>query len=398
MGESYRILIADDAAGTRRGIRDLLTSLGGYEVVGEATHGLEAMAMAKKLKPDVVLMDVNMPGCSGLEAAADVAVQAPETAVIMISIEGDQEYMRRAMQAGAQDYLVKPFTANDLKQSIERSVDRVRRLGAFKHSEPTAKTAEVITFFSTKGGCGKTSLAVNLAAALAGRRAKRVCLIDLNLRFGDACFQLNLFPKRGIADLVSDTGLAAETMNEMLIRHQCGLYVLPPAVQPEYADYVTGDLAERVLDLAKQTFDVVVVDTAPNLADETLAALDASTKVVLVGVPELPALRALKGSMDIMKRLNYDEKNLFLLLNKAEERGGFRFADIKNLTGRNADFFMQPEEALMAESINLGQPVVLARPAERISRRFMELSTQLLQDGQNEQSGMLRRLKPIAAS
>ena len=120
MNEKIRVLIVDDVAATRENINKLMEFHPEIEAVGQAGSGEEAVAQAKKLRPDIVLMDINMPGMDGIAATERLSVDVPETSIIIMSVQGEQEYLRRAMMAGAKNYLTKPFTKDQLLQAVQQ--------------------------------------------------------------------------------------------------------------------------------------------------------------------------------------------------------------------------------------------------------------------------------------
>ena len=126
MADQIRVLVVDDIPETR----DHLTKLLGFEsdiaVVGAAASGREAVEMAVRLSPDVVLMDINMPDMDGIAATEQLSASAPGAAVVMMSVQGEADYLRRSMLAGAREFLVKPFSSDELTASIRQVYSRER--------------------------------------------------------------------------------------------------------------------------------------------------------------------------------------------------------------------------------------------------------------------------------
>jgi DNA-binding NarL/FixJ family response regulator len=122
MKPPIRILLAEDHALVRAGIRSLLTSVADLEVVGEAGDGREALAILEKIPADVVILDITMPGMNGLEAASRIAERWPATKVIILSMHSNEEYVSRALRAGAAGYLLKDAGTSELEAAIRAVV------------------------------------------------------------------------------------------------------------------------------------------------------------------------------------------------------------------------------------------------------------------------------------
>src|SRR5258707_1866933 len=205
MADQIRVLVVDDIPETR----DHLTKLLGFEtdidVVGSAASGREAIEMAGRIHPDVVLMDINMPDMDGITATEQLSSSAPGAAVVMMSVQGEADYLRRSMLAGAREFLVKPFSSDELTASIRQVSSREREKQS-RFGVPTAITGaasgngtggregegQIIAVFSPKGGVGRTTVAVNLAVAAATELGKRVVVIDGSLPFCDVGVLLHL--------------------------------------------------------------------------------------------------------------------------------------------------------------------------------------------------------------
>src|SRR5215208_4789799 len=216
MADQIRVLIVDDIPETRDHLTKLLEFEGDIEVVGAASSGAQALQLAVQLTPDVVLMDINMPDMDGITATEQLAQTAPAAAVIMMSVQGEADYLRRSMLAGAREFLVKPFSSDELTASIRqvwtREKDKQTRYapvvattsGNGRNDDGSGDPANVVAVFSPKGGVGRTTIAVNLAVA-AAQSGKKVALVDASFQFGDVGVLLNLNPRnKSIADLAHE--------------------------------------------------------------------------------------------------------------------------------------------------------------------------------------------------
>src|SRR3954451_11656903 len=248
MPDQIRVLIVDDIPETR----DHLTKLLGFEsdvdVVGAAASGHEAVTLATQLTPDVVLMDINMPDMDGIATTEQLSTTVPTAAVVMMSVQGEADYLRRAMLAGAREFLVKPFSSDELAASIRQVHQRERQkfdrvAGSMPQlpapgsvAAPRGTPGKVVTFFSPKGVVGRTTLAVNFAVAARTELDLKVALIDGGLQFGDVGVLLNLNPKnQSIADLSREMagGGDLETLETTLVDHSTGVRVLMAPPSPE---------------------------------------------------------------------------------------------------------------------------------------------------------------------
>src|ERR1700680_11110 len=169
-----RLLIVDDIASTRDNLRKLLGFEEDIEVIGTAGDGKQGLEEAHRLLPDIVLTDVNMPIMDGIQLTERLAQELPASPVIIMSVQGERDYLRRAMQAGAREYLIKPFSHDELVAAIRRVHQLEEKKGTYiprplpqQPETPAAPRssapAEVFLVFSGKGGVGKTLIASNLA-------------------------------------------------------------------------------------------------------------------------------------------------------------------------------------------------------------------------------------------
>src|SRR4029077_6866132 len=287
MADQIRVLVVDDIPETR----DHLTKLLGFEsdidVVGAAASGREALEMAVRLSPDVVLMDINMPDMDGIAATEQLSAAVPGAAVVMMSVQGEADYLRRSMLAGAREFLVKPFSSDELTASIRqvsaRERDKMSRLqvmpaaqgssnGTSAGSGEPGEPGLVVAVFSPKGGVGRTTVAVNLAVAAATELGKKVVVMDGSFQFGDVGVLLNLNPKsKSIADLVPELDAGdIDSIDTFVINHTSGVRVLLAPPSPEMAELIPPAGVKKVLETLRRTHDLVVVDCTAFFNDTTL--------------------------------------------------------------------------------------------------------------------------------
>ncbi len=378
------VLVVDDIASTREDIKRLLYFEGDISIVGEASNGEEAIRMAEDLKPDVVLMDINLPGIDGIAASELIANQTPDTAIVIISIQGEPEYLRKAMAAGARDYLVKPFSCNDLAETIRRVNNIYRMRPARTGMQPAGENqpdrvnpaGKIMVIFSSKGGTGKTTLSCNLAVCLA-QTGKNVSLVDLSLQGGDVAVMLNLAPKATIAELVQEEDLLEYSLvNTYLAPHMSGLKVLPAPLRPEKAEVVKAGHIEEILTQLKSNYDFVVVDTYPLFNDLNLSALEMADEVLLTFTRDLPSVKHAKIDLDIMENLNLSQK-VKLILNRSTQDYGIKISDLEKSLNASPSVILPNDEKTVLSSINKGHPFVLTHTNSRIAQNIKDFAAKM---------------------
>ncbi|MBE7552647.1 MAG: response regulator [Anaerolineales bacterium] len=334
--EKIRILIVDDNTDTRENVGRLLYFEKDMEVIGQAVNGRQGIDMSIQLKPHIVLMDINMPDIDGITATREMAVVAPFSQVIIMSVQAEQHYMRQAMAAGARDFQPKPFTADELVNCIRRvyqiGLPVYRQLEAVEQSkgQVTAQThdeitqsegAPVIAVYSPKGGIGTSTIAANLAVALQQEQGD-VVLMDADLQFGDILVHLNTKATRTISDLIQNGELDAELVPEIALAHNSGLKLLLAPPTPELADSITPPMVVEIVKVLKKHFKIVVIDTTSQLTDKTLVVLDNADYILVVNTPELPAIKSTKLFLELADQLEIASNRLGVVINRSNLPGG----------------------------------------------------------------------------
>lgn len=387
-GEKIRVMIVDDIIDTRDQLEKLLFFEKDIEVIAKASNGREAVAMAKQYKPDVVLMDINMPDMDGIAATEAIMTQDPGIQVIIMSVQGETDYLRRAMLAGAREFLTKPISADDLYKSIRH----VHRLAS---TRPVARAAgpgqpdqsggggggeqgQIIAVFSPKGGVGTSSIAANLAVAIRQMSNKKVALFDGNVIFGDQSVILNLISNKTIIDLANRVDdMDADLLNDVLATHTSQVKVLLAPPDPQRGELVTSDHIRAILELMRREYDYVIVDTDSSFDDRTLAMLDMANRIVTLMTLEMPCIRNIKLFLEVADMLGYPPEKIMLVLNKADPRLGIRVSNVEENIQRKVAVQIGNAVQDVTLSVNQGVPLVISKPTHQTAKDIFNLAREL---------------------
>ena len=392
MADKIRVLIVDDIPETRDHLTKLLGFEGDIEVVGAAASGAQAISFAKELSPNVVLMDINMPDMDGITATERMSAEAPDAAVVMMSVQGEADYLRRSMLAGAREFLVKPFSSDELTASIRqvhaREVEKQSRRAATPVMAPAGdgtapppgagdRDGRIVAIFSPKGGVGRTTIAVNMAVAAATELGKSVLLMDGSFQFGDVGVLLNLNPKnKSIADLVPELEAGEpESLDTFVINHSTGVRVLLAPPSPEMAELITPTAVKRVLDALRRQHDLVIVDCTSWFNETTLSILDAADVVLTVLSLEITSIKNMRLFLEVAEQLGYERGKVKLVLNRADSSLGIRVTDVENSIGRKIDHTIVSDGRSVVYALNRGVPFFLSNREAQVSQDILRLAS-----------------------
>lgn len=313
-----------------------------------------------------------------LAIAAEYRVSRPALGVVLLRSKVDVGLLGEAIRAGVREVV----PANDsaaLLAACARSLEISRQMGPVSLPRGAGATgsaldAKVITVFAAKGGCGKTTLATNIAVALAADGARRVGLVDLDLAFGDVAIMMQLVPERSIADAVGlGEGLDETALRTLLTPYAPGLSTLLAPAGPAEAERITQGMVAEVLRLARGMFDYLVVDTPPQFTDHVLAALDVSHLHVLLTTPDIPALKNLRITLDTFDLLDLPKEHRLVVLNRSDAKVGLTASDIERVI-RVPIAAHVPSSRDVPVSINRGVPITVDNPQHPVSKAIREFA------------------------
>ncbi|NLF77979.1 MAG: MinD/ParA family protein [Chloroflexi bacterium] len=396
---TIKVLIVDDIADTRENLRKLLAFEADIEVVGAAGTGREAVEIAGQVRPDVVLMDINMPDMDGITATKAISTAVRTAAVVIMSVQSEPAYLRQAMLAGARDFLTKPISSEELYATIRRVYERnepvrlqeaqmstvVKARGEPTKTQrlaPVAGAGHIIVVYSPQAGAGVTTLATNIASALM-RPDTRVLLVDCNLQFGDVDAFLNLQSTATIANLTKAVhDLDQEMIDNVLLTHGSGLKVLIAPPQPEDAYDISPEDVKELVRILAGGYDFIIVDTSPQYDNMTLNLFELAERIVLVCNPTIPAIRNTRKILDIFDRLpqpaGLAEKVIFVLNRVSNEkergRGTVPTASIENHLKHPVKATIPVDDRAVLTAVNQGVPLVAKMKSRSPGQEMADLA------------------------
>jgi pilus assembly protein CpaE len=389
--DKIRVLIVDDNSETRENIRKLIQFEGDIEVVGAARTGLEGIEIASETNPDVVIMDINMPDMDGITATELIRRKNPAAQIVILSVQNDANYMRKAMLAGARDFLQKPPSIEELSTALHRAgkmakeeKDRLSITAAMvagtsgKGAIGKTTQGKVIVVYSPKGGTGSTTIATNIAIAFHDEE-NTVAVVDGNLQYGDVAVFNNEQPKNTILDLAPRSEeLDAEIVKEVMINHTAtGISLLAAPTRPELAEKVNGEQFSKVVEYLRQMYNYIVVDTSSYLTDITLAAMDCADVIILITTQEIPAIKNSKAFLSLADAFNINRQRIFFIMNKYDKRITLGPKQISDSLKQEIVSIIPFDDKIVMNAVNRGVPFMVDNKIQPIGKSISTLADQV---------------------
>lgn len=320
-------------------------------------------------------------------ALTNLILGVSPTIEILLVRHATTDLWSRAMRLGAREIISPTVDDEELFESITRAVDRGARLRSHltaNSADGRASTSKVIAIVSPKGGSGKTTIAVNMATAIAERAPERTLLIDFDCQFGDVATMIGLEPERTLTELGSLPEIDATSMKLFVSRDSTGsLFVLPSSGSPEEADLIEKGIADKILQVASQSFDYVIVDTAAGIDERTISALSIATDVVFVASMDVTSIRNLIKELQILRRMRFSDQRHHFVINRVTTDSGLQVKDIIDAVGMPVT---QEIEAsiLMLQRANLGLPIVISDPKANVAKQIASLAAVFISDSEEK--------------
>ena len=302
--------------------------------------------------------------------------QDPSLVLMMVADEVTADLLRKGMRAGVSDVLETPLNEEKIEAAIEQFAHDVLRrqsvapVAAVPEDRARRTEGRIITVTSAKGGSGKTVLATNLALVLNRIPDTTVCLVDADLQFGDVCLVLQLEPRFTMVNAAHELHhLDAELLDSLLTEHPTGLKVLAAPLEPAFADDITTAGLMQMLDVLKETFDYVIVDTAAMLDELILSLIEKSDDILMLVDMDLPSVKNAKLALETLRLLKFSTANVQLVMNRSNSKAKLDNKEIEGALKMHISASI-PSDAVVAASVNEGRPVVETDPKSKVAKGF----------------------------
>jgi len=343
---------------------------------GAAGYG-EAVRTVQRSDADLVIVEDVAGDTSAVVEQIETA--APDLAIVVVLDEEQKSMAQPCILAGARAYVYRPFDPTELVDVVRRIHAKEDRRRRQRSARGVGQTGRIIAVHGAKGGVGATTLAVNLAVAAHMLTHRRIALVDANLMGGDIGVALNIASDNSIADVVVHLReLDGDLLDDTMVHHHSGVYVLPSPTQLERAEAITGDETASVLSACRAHFDFVVVDTASRLDEHALAALDLADSILLICTPEIASLKNTARFLQLGHELGYGIDKMQLVINRLRSHGAISLADIEQHLRHKMSFGLSSDGVPIIESLNAGEPVVMLRRRSRAARELRRLASEVV--------------------
>jgi pilus assembly protein CpaE len=356
--------------GSCEGLAEIASALGthgGIELVGLTEEVQEAASALTGGHLDAVIHATR-----GSEFPHDAysAIREYTRAPVILLCSGEcSGILAEALDAEVADVIPLPQLTENIVFAIRKACQSERRT-----SGSASHMGKVTTVFSPKGGIGKTCVSTNLAATFAKHHKTRTLLLDLDLQFGDAAIMLGLEPDKTIYDLVVAPGeLDTEKLAGYTSQHPCGLDVLPAPIRPEDAELVTEGKLARLLEVARASYDTIIVDTSPFFHGPMLATLDRTDLLLLLCGLDIPTIKNVRLGLQTLELLSFPEERIRVILNRANTNVGLKRSEVEE-TLRTKVHAELPSDRAVPMAVNRGKPVALAEPGADFSKAIRDLA------------------------
>jgi pilus assembly protein CpaE len=350
-----------------------------FTVTGEAGYGIEAVTVAQEKLPDVFLVSVEEPVARALQTIESLGDAVPGAAAIVYSTVADAGAVRRAMVAGARDYLVTPLKPEELIRSLHGVLEQEerKRMRLSGQTKEAAARGTVITVFGAKGGIGKTTISTNLATALVRCTGATVVLVDMDTRFGDVAIMMDVAVEQSIADVARHLDeMDRDKVRDYLVQHHSGASILPAPMHPGEWRNLTAQHIESIVELLAQSHDYVIIDTPGTFNEIIATTLEQASLILLITSMDIASIKDTALALEMLRAASVSDDKVKLTINHCTSANSLQEADVQRVLEYEV-FWRVPHDLAVSSSTQLGQPIVLTRPYARVSRSITDLAYSL---------------------
>ena len=373
MSGTLRISICDPNESSRDNLKKYLIGMDKVWLEADCSRYEFFLEIVEQTTPDVAIIDLDSDDQKALALIENMARKFPSCNIIAVSSRSDGQLILGAMRSGAREFLNSPIQIDELVSSLDRVSTSITGDGK------SSKSGQVISIAGASGGVGTTSIAVNLACALAQKPENGVVMIDLDLSLGDADVFLDMIPDYTLLDVAQNISrLDLALLRKSLTKHESGVYLLPRPVQLEDVETIGPEEFKKVIGLLKASFSHLVIDLSKAYSQLDLAALQSSDHVLLLTQLDLPCLRNVVRLLTSLETYDGVAEKVKIVVNRT---GLDRLQISANKAEETIDrqiFWRIPNDySNVSESRNNGVPLIVQSPKAAITQSIADLAEKL---------------------
>ena len=350
-----------------------------YRLYWVSEPGL-AVDRADELIAHVVFVDDALGGRDPVPLIRRLVSSVSGATVLALVREDATREAAQAVLAGARGFATKPLVDSDVLTTLRQVMAPGRELTEEERGKPSQE-GRVIVLCAPKGGTGRTTLAINVAAALRQLSREPVALVDADYAAPAVDVALNVDAERDISDLIPRLArLDEQLVSSVLREHASGIKVLLAPPPSDLSSTLSLPKVQRILSILKRMVPWVVVDLGLPLNETAFAFLDSADRILVSVLPEMVGLRNARVLLEELDSQGYSDTKVSLVLNRADIKGGVSKRDIRERLRVTFEHTVPDDQPLATHSINRGVPLVISHPRSAVARGVRGIARDLLED------------------
>ena len=370
--QNSTVFVLDKNENSREIIKSFIENLdfvSEVKLYGDYNKGYEDIKLAEN---PLVILDIS-EDFAGLDEIAG-KLKLVTSKIIITSVNYSTNTIIKALRLGAKEFLPKPVLREDLV--------RVLSMLASISPENEVSQSKIITVYSNKGGIGKTTIAVNLAAELAKVTKDKVALVDLNLQLGDISTFLNLNPPFDVNYVIRRL---IDKEENILIKgfekyKDLSLYVLSDPSYIEQSESITTQQITTLFSALKKVFPYIVVDMSSNIDPISIKILDSSDWIMFTTIVNIPAIRNAQRCLNLFRSRKYPSNKVKIVINRYMENDEIKIEDIENTLGESVYWKIPNNYFTIMEAINKGVSISEVNAESNIGNSFRDFAAKVSDD------------------